>query len=766
MIFERSAGRCARSSARSRGRARRALAAREACGVCRTDLHLLDGEVEIAHAAADPRTPDRRDRARQRQRAEPDGRRVGVPWLGWTCGDCAYCRSGRENLCPRARFTGCDIDGGMAEYTVADERFCFPIPAGYPRRAGRAADVRGADRLPRAAHVRRGSAPRPLRLRRRRAHPRAGRRVSEGREVFAFTRAGDETDAGVRARARRRVGGRSDDPPPRSSTRAIIFAPVGALVPLALRALAPGATVVCGGIHMSDIPSFPYSILWQERVVRSVANLTRRDARSSSRWLRAFRCETRVTSYPLEAAGEALEDLRAGRFTGAAVMIPDGCTRSPVLEPRRRPRGEPRGARAPSAPLPPVRTRSRPGRRAPRRSRGRSPSPAPRRRRHGRGPRRCGGSGRRPARVESRGTPGPSSSTTKVTARRAALDHAFARALAGRRVLDRVVHEIAQRLREAVGIGDQGGPRGRSEFELPAASRLPFQISSTRAASSICWRAGIGLLGPGEQQHIVHEARDASHLGAHDTLTRRPPAGWVRAFREHFELSTNGRQWRPQLVRCVGDERPLRVEGLAQTVEHVVEGVREDGDLLRWPPGSWMRGWRSPASTRAATVAMRRSGREKRLPIRYAARNAPTSVRSPASTYARATPSWARGTGRAARRLRAPRAESRAARARLTSRRLPTSGSGSVGSRRGSQLAASRSRCACSAGVSPLSSVVRPKNSGRLVMRRARGCSRTAASSSSRRAGPARSERGPCQLGGACARCASARFWRTRSRRR
>jgi propanol-preferring alcohol dehydrogenase len=285
-----------------------------ACGVCRTDLHLIDGEVGIAE-------PPRVLGHQIVGEVVGEGRRVGVPWLGWTCGECEYCRSGRENLCPRARFTGCDIDGGFAEYAVADERYCFPIPDSYPDEQAApllCAGLIGYRSLRMCGDARRigfygfGAA----------AHILTQVAIAEGREVYAFTRAGDERGQ----RFARDLGavwaGGSEDAPPESLDAAIIFAPVGALVPAALSAVAPGGTVVCGGIHMSDIPSFPYELLWGERTVRSVANLTRVDGEELLALAPAVPVETAVTTYPLGAANTALEDLRAGRFLGAAVIVP------------------------------------------------------------------------------------------------------------------------------------------------------------------------------------------------------------------------------------------------------------------------------------------------------------------------------------------------------------------------------------------------------------------------------------------------------------
>ena len=285
----------------------------EACGICRTDLHLIDGEVVV-------RDPPR-ILGHQIVGVAEDGRRVGVPWLGWTCGACGFCRSGRENLCPQARFTGCDIDGGFAEYAVADERFCLPVPEGYPPE--QAAPLLCAGLIGYRALRMCGD---PARLGLygfgAAAHIVAQVARAQGREVYAFSRPGDE----AAQRLARELGavwaGASDQAPPDELDAAIVFAPDGALVPAALRALAPGGAVVCGGIHMSDIPAFPYELLWHERSVRSVANLTRRDGEEFLALAPAVPVRTHVTTYPLERAGEALDDLRHGRFTGAAVLVP------------------------------------------------------------------------------------------------------------------------------------------------------------------------------------------------------------------------------------------------------------------------------------------------------------------------------------------------------------------------------------------------------------------------------------------------------------
>jgi propanol-preferring alcohol dehydrogenase len=282
-----------------------------ACGVCRTDLHLRDGEVEAGHLPL--------ILGHQIVATTEDGRRVGVPWLGWTDGECAYCRSGRENLCPRARFTGRDIDGGYAEYAVADERYCLDLPDGMsdlevaPLLCGglighRALRLAGdGERLGLYGF---GAA----------AHIICQVAVHEGRRVFAFTRADDEGAQALALRLGAEWAGDALAPGPEPLDAAIIFAPVGALVPAALRATAPGGTVVCAGIHMSDIPSFPYRDLWGERVLRSVANLTRADAREFLALAPKVPVQTTVQEFALDQAEEALSRLRAGGIEGAAVL--------------------------------------------------------------------------------------------------------------------------------------------------------------------------------------------------------------------------------------------------------------------------------------------------------------------------------------------------------------------------------------------------------------------------------------------------------------
>ncbi len=286
-----------------------------ACAVCRTDLHLRDAEIEA------PKLPV--ILGHQIVAETEDGRRVGVPWLGWTDGDCRYCRSGRENLCLHARFTGRDIDGGFAELTVADERFCLPIPEALsdeqaaPLLCGGLIGYR-ALRMTEAVEGSRlglygfGSA----------AHMICQVAVHQGRTVYAFTRAGDERGQSFARSLGAAWAGGSDERPPEELDAAIIFASAGALVPAALDALAPGGSVICAGIHMSDIPSFPYEDLWHERRIRSVANLTREDGHEFLRLAPQVPVRTTVTAYPLEEAEQALSDLRAGRFTGTAVIVP------------------------------------------------------------------------------------------------------------------------------------------------------------------------------------------------------------------------------------------------------------------------------------------------------------------------------------------------------------------------------------------------------------------------------------------------------------
>ena len=284
-----------------------------ACGVCRTDLHVRDGELP------DPKLP--LVLGHEIVGVTPDGRRVGIPWLGWTCGACSYCRSGRENLCDRAKFTGYTVDGGYAEWAVADERYCFPIPDRYSDVEAApllCAGLIGHRCLRMAGDARRlgiygfGAA----------AHLVAQVARHEGREVYAFTSPGDD-EARRFARSLGAVwAGSSLEPPPVELDAAILFAPVGALVPRALKAVAKGGVVVCGGIHMSDVPQFPYQLLWGERTLRSVANLTRQDAIDFLQVAARVPLQTRVTPHPLAEANQVLDSLRAGRIVGAAALLP------------------------------------------------------------------------------------------------------------------------------------------------------------------------------------------------------------------------------------------------------------------------------------------------------------------------------------------------------------------------------------------------------------------------------------------------------------
>ena len=292
-----------------------------ACAVCRTDLHVIDGDLTEPKLPLIPGHEIVGTVAALGQGVDrlAVGDRVGVPWLGWTCGQCAFCRSGRENLCAQARFTGYQIDGGYGEFTVADQRYCFPIPPGYSDIEAApllCAGLIGYRSLRMAGEGRRlglygfGAA----------AHIIAQVARWQGREVHAFTSPGD-TDAQTFARELGAVwAGGSDQTPPVLLDAAIIFAPVGPLVPAALRAVERGGTIVCAGIHMSPIPGFPYDLLWGERVVRSVANLTRRDGEEFLDLAPKVPVKTRPLPYALEQANRALDDLRAGRLQGAAVL--------------------------------------------------------------------------------------------------------------------------------------------------------------------------------------------------------------------------------------------------------------------------------------------------------------------------------------------------------------------------------------------------------------------------------------------------------------
>ena len=291
-----------------------------ACGVCRTDLHVADGEL------TDPKLPlvlghEIVGIVEKGGSRFARGTRVGVPWLGWTCGVCEYCRAGRENLCDRARFTGYQIDGGYAELTVADERYCFPLPDRYSDAEAApllCAGLIGARSLRMAGDARRlglygfGAA----------AHLITQVARAEGREVYAFTSPGDMEAQRFALSLGAGWAGSSLDMPPAELDAAILFAPVGALVPQALRAVRKAGVVVCSGIHMSEIPSFPYRLLWGERVVRSVANLTRRDAEEFLAIAGRLPLRTRVAAHPLTAANDVLASLRAGGVVGAAALVP------------------------------------------------------------------------------------------------------------------------------------------------------------------------------------------------------------------------------------------------------------------------------------------------------------------------------------------------------------------------------------------------------------------------------------------------------------
>jgi alcohol dehydrogenase, propanol-preferring len=294
-----------------------------ACGVCRTDLHVADGELPrpklplvLGHeivaevAGLGPGEP-----------SFAPGERVGVPWLAWTCGECRYCRAGRENLCDRARFTGYQVDGGYAEYTVADARYCFRLPQTYADADAApllCAGLIGHRALRAAGDSERlgiygfGAA----------AHIVAQIARHEGRRVFAFTRKGDLAAQAFARELGAEWAGASTDLPPEPLDGAIIFAPAGPLVPAALRAVAKAGTVVCAGIHMSPIPSFPYEILWEERAVRSVANLTRRDGEEFLRLAGQIPLRIATEPLPLSSANEALDRLRQGKVRGAAVLVP------------------------------------------------------------------------------------------------------------------------------------------------------------------------------------------------------------------------------------------------------------------------------------------------------------------------------------------------------------------------------------------------------------------------------------------------------------
>jgi propanol-preferring alcohol dehydrogenase len=298
-----------------------------ACGVCRTDLHLVDGDLPFPGHPIVPgheivgRVVAIGEGVSGRDDVPHIGDRVGVPWLGWTCGTCEACRAGRENLCRAARFTGWQIAGGYATHAVADARYAFALPGGYddahaaPLLCAGLIGYRACRQAPDARRLGLygfGAA----------AHLIAQVAVGQGREVFALTRPGDASAQDLARALGAAWAGGSDETPPAPLDAALIFAPDGRLVPAALRAVRPGGTVVCAGIHMSDIPSFPYAWLWEERRIVSVANLTRTDAREFLALAGTMSLDVRTVPYPLEAANQALDDLRAGRFSGAAVLVP------------------------------------------------------------------------------------------------------------------------------------------------------------------------------------------------------------------------------------------------------------------------------------------------------------------------------------------------------------------------------------------------------------------------------------------------------------
>ncbi|MFQ5953871.1 MAG: zinc-dependent alcohol dehydrogenase family protein [Kiloniellales bacterium] len=294
-----------------------------ACGVCRTDLHVVDGDLP------DPKLPivpgheivGTVDALGRGVASFREGERAGVPWLGYSCGDCRYCREGRENLCEAARYTGYQIDGGFAEYTLVDARYAFPLPAQYGD--AEAAPLMCAGLIGHRAYRMAGDG---LRVGiygfGAAAHIMVQVALWEGREMYAFTRPGDREAQDFARELGAAWAGPSDQAPPEPLDAAVIFAPVGALIPEALSRTVPGGVVVCAGIHMSDVPGFPYRILWQERTLRSVANLTRRDAEEFLAIAPRVPVRTHVQTYPLVEANRALDDLRQGRLRGAAVLVP------------------------------------------------------------------------------------------------------------------------------------------------------------------------------------------------------------------------------------------------------------------------------------------------------------------------------------------------------------------------------------------------------------------------------------------------------------
>jgi len=294
-----------------------------ACGVCRTDLHVVDGELPDAKLPLVPGHEIVGEVVAQGARAARFrvGERVGVPWLGMSCGQCGHCRAGRENLCERAQFTGYTLDGGYAEFALADERFCLPVPQRYSN--VEAAPLLCAGLIGYRSYCFAGDA-NTLGIYGfgAAAHIVAQVARAEGRKIFAFTRPGDANGQAFALRCGAHWAASSDQAPPEPLDAAILFAPVGELVPAALKAVRKGGTVVCGGIHMSDIPSFPYALLWGERVLRSVANLTRADGEAFMALAARIPIRIEARQYPLAEANRALEELRAGRFEGAAVLVP------------------------------------------------------------------------------------------------------------------------------------------------------------------------------------------------------------------------------------------------------------------------------------------------------------------------------------------------------------------------------------------------------------------------------------------------------------
>ncbi len=298
------------------------LARIQTCAVCRTDLHIVDGELPNPKLPLIPghQIVSRIEEIGESVQGFSVDERVGIPWLGWTDGECSYCRSSRENLCDRARFTGYTVDGGYADFTVADARFCFRLPDEYDDVD--VAPLLCAGMLGYRSYRKTGDAHRVgIYGFGNAAHLIAQIAIYQGREIFAFTRPGDKMgQEGARSSGAKWAGG-SDEIPPEKLDAAIIFAPVGALVPAALRALAKGGIVVCGGIHMSDIPSFPYADLWSERVICSVANLTRRDGEEFLKIAPRVPVRTKTETFSLEEANTALEKFRSGKLKGTPVLL-------------------------------------------------------------------------------------------------------------------------------------------------------------------------------------------------------------------------------------------------------------------------------------------------------------------------------------------------------------------------------------------------------------------------------------------------------------